>query len=125
MPPRKATKSAPILPPNDTHPARGLISAALTAGHPHPASYHSFITSRFLPQSEDSQPPKKRARTAQRALPELLESPLDAIVLQKKLLAWYDTVKDTRSMPWRKEVTPSELSKAARSQRGYEVSERL
>lgn len=125
MAPRKphtssSSKSAPLPPPNSTHPAHAFIPSALAPGHPHSASYHSFITSPYLPSTSDSQPPKKRART-ERALPELLDAPLEAKELHKKLLGWFDGVKGAREMPWRKEVFPSELSKRERSQRGYEV----
>lgn len=127
MAPRKSTsstKTAPIPPANASHPARHLIPAALAPGHPHSSSYHSFITSTFYPTNiPASTPPlKKRARTAAPALPELLEAPLEARVLHEKLLGWYDTVKESRAMPWRKDVEVESMSRKERSQRAYEVS---
>ena len=44
-------------------------------------------------------------------------------VIRTALLEWFNTVRDTRGMPWRKPWT-SGLSPAARSQRAYEVSPR-
>lgn len=54
-------------------------------------------------------------------LPPLVEAPIEAEVLQRKVLSWYDRVKEGRGMPWRKEVDLGGLNKAERSQRGYEV----
>ncbi|ORY37173.1 DNA glycosylase, partial [Leucosporidium creatinivorum] len=123
MPPRKATaptKSAPPPPPNESHPARAQIPTALTQGHPHSSSYHSFITSPYFPTPSSSAPPKKRARVAP-SVPDLVESPLQAHVLHEKLLAWYDGVKESRSMPWRKEKEVEKMSREERTQRAYEV----
>lgn len=124
MPPRKATaptKSGPLPPPNESHPSRSQIRAALTQGHPHCSSYHSFITSRYFPTPSTSSSGKKRARVAP-TLPELVESPLEARVLHEKLLAWYDGVKELRAMPWRKEKEVDKMSKSELTQRAYEVS---
>jgi len=43
-------------------------------------------------------------------------------VLHEKLLEWYDGVKDSRSMPWRKEKEVDKMTKAELTQRAYEVS---
>lgn len=127
MAPRKAAsatiKSGPVPPPNETHPARSQIPSALTQGHPHSSSYHSFVTSRYFPSPSASTASngKKRARVAP-ALAELVDSPLEAHVLHEKLLEWYDGVKESRSMPWRKEKEVDKMSKSERTQRAYEVN---
>ncbi|GAA6051115.1 hypothetical protein JCM3770_004722 [Rhodotorula araucariae] len=126
MPPRKKAPTAPsaLLPvPNDAHPCATLLSDALTSlpARPHPPSYHTFLTSPFYPPPASPPPPSKRKRAAAPAIPPAHEGALEADVVQRKVLRWFDGVKGARGMPWRKEVDPASLSEDERTQRGYEV----
>ncbi|GAA6003037.1 hypothetical protein JCM10207_001957 [Rhodosporidiobolus poonsookiae] len=133
MPPRKkavAVPSKPLPPPNTAHPCASLLPTVLSTSslpdRPHSASYHTFLSSPFYPSTSrtpsGSEPPtKKRKKADEPTLPPLLDEAIDAGVVQRKLLSWFDGVKETRGMPWRKEVYPAALSKEERAQRGYEV----
>ncbi|BGP08753.1 Adenine DNA glycosylase [Rhodotorula toruloides] len=131
MPPKKksAAIARPPLPvPNATHPCASLIPSVLDPAslieRPHPASYHAFLTSPYYPiASPSSEPPTKKRKkdSSEPKLPPALDSAIEAAVVQKKLLAWFDGVKEKRGMPWRKEVDPKTLSQKDRTQRGYEV----
>ncbi|GAA5896460.1 hypothetical protein JCM6882_001019 [Rhodosporidiobolus microsporus] len=134
MPPKKkAAAAAPrkLPPPNLSHPCSSLLPAALdrsTLPHrPHPASYHCFLSSPFYPSSSralssSDEPPAKRKKKDEPALPPLLEdAAIEASVVQRKLLAWFDEIKEKRGMPWRKEVRLEEMTKEEKSQRAYEV----
>ncbi|BGP40808.1 hypothetical protein JCM10450v2_004811 [Rhodotorula kratochvilovae] len=126
MPPRKkasAAPSAPLPPPNDAHPCAAQVPAALASlpVRPHPASYHTFLTSPFYPAPGSPPPAKKRKRAAAPALPLALDGAIDAEVVQRKVLTWFDGVRGKRGMPWRKDVDPASLSEEERTQRGYEV----
>ncbi|GAA5881161.1 hypothetical protein JCM8547_005264 [Rhodosporidiobolus lusitaniae] len=129
MPPKKkATSSATkALPPtNTTHPCASFLPSVLAPAslpdRPHPASYHTFLSSPFFPSTRSaSPPPKKRKKSDEPKLPPPCEGAIEASVVQRKLSAWYDTVKESREMGWRKEVDPAKLSDEERSQRGYEV----
>lgn len=122
MPARGSTTAAAIPPPNVSHPCASQVSHALARGHPHASSYHSFLRSAYGSDGGQGGTKRKGKQNQQHALPVLVDRPLDASVLHGKLLAWFDTKKDTRGMPWRKEVDPAKLSQKERSQRGYEVS---
>ncbi|GAA6043599.1 hypothetical protein JCM8097_008279 [Rhodosporidiobolus ruineniae] len=134
MPPKKKSTGPPAAPlpaPNASHPCAALLPAALSpsslADRPHSASYHAFLRSPFYPtpssKRDTSPPPAKRKKkaAAEDVLPPLLETAIDAAAVQRKLLAWFDTVKDTRGMPWRKEVNPAQQTDEERAQRAYEV----
>lgn len=123
MPPRKrlaapSSSSTPLPPPNTSHPCASQIAHALSSSRAHSSSYHSFLTSSYL---STAPPLKKKGTKAPPILPPLVDAPIEAIVLQKKVLRYYDGVKEGRGMPWRKEVDLEGLDKAERSQRGYEV----
>ncbi|KAI5476621.1 A/G-specific adenine glycosylase [Pseudohyphozyma bogoriensis] len=124
-----SSRSSKIAPPNASHPAAraGLIDAALSSRqHAHPASYHSFISSKYL-----SPPTSSSSARGKRPPPSPLAPPLpDAIpasVVQERLIRWFEGVKTDRGMPWRKDVDARIAEKdggmttAQRSQRGYEV----
>ncbi|BGP16879.1 hypothetical protein JCM10213_007326 [Rhodosporidiobolus nylandii] len=134
MPPKKkAAAAAPrrLPPPNDSHPCASLLPSVLAdpslADRPHPGSYHTFLSSPLYPShtlgTRDSSPPpkKRKKKDDEPKLPPLLEGALDASIVQRKLLSWFDGVRDTRGMPWRKDVDPAALSAEERAQRGYEV----
>ncbi|CEQ41390.1 SPOSA6832_03081 [Sporobolomyces salmonicolor] len=131
MPPRKKNanaSTAPLPSPNLSHPCASLLPAVLAsstlADRPHPASYHCFLTSPYYPSPAvpaSSPPPKKKRKKDEPALPNVLDEAIDAKVLQRKLLGWFDGVKESRGMPWRKEVVPADLTREERAQRGYEV----
>ncbi|KAK4050309.1 hypothetical protein OIV83_003630 [Microbotryomycetes sp. JL201] len=116
--PRQAT-SAQISHPNTNHPSAAELASALQRGRPHSLAYHAFLKSTHTPlhRSETS---KKKQNTAT-GLEQPVDDAIDAVVVQRKLLAWYDTVKTTRGMPWRIDVDPEALSDEQRSQRAYEV----
>jgi hypothetical protein len=128
MAPRKRTapessSAVSLPPPNTAHPQASLIPAALGASHPHPSSYHSFLNSPFFPAASSSDSTtKKRSKSSPPSLPALIDKPVEARVLHEKLLAWFDRVKESRAMPWRKQVNLDEMSQEERTQRGYEVS---
>lgn len=108
----------PALPaPNLSHPADSFISRAIskTSQHQHDSSYHSFIS----PSNRSSSSTKTSAKN--QSFPETLPNAIEALVLNEKLLKWFDTVKESRGMPWRVEVDVNTLSKKELSQRGYEV----
>lgn len=140
MPPKKkasATPAVALLPLNTLHPCAALLPSVLSpsslssGSRPHPASYHSFLRSPFFPipstssSSRTEEPPSKKRKTSSKVeepkLPPLLESASDVEETQRRLLEWYDSVKEGRGMPWRKEVKVEQLSREERSQRGYEV----
>ncbi|GAA5910346.1 hypothetical protein JCM5296_000564 [Sporobolomyces johnsonii] len=131
MPPRKkalSASTAPLPSPNLSHPCASLLPAVLAsstlADRPHSASYHCFFTSPYYPSPTlpaSSPPPKKKRKKEEPALPKALDEAIDAKVLQRKLLGWFDGVKESRGMPWRKEVVPADLTVEERAQRGYEV----
>lgn len=133
MPPkRKAAqpvRRSPLPPPNTGHPCADLLATALAASNcadrPHSPAYHAFLTSPYYPSKTNAsdEPPKKRARGAATApkLPPPLDNAIEALEVQRKLLAWFDGIKEKRGMPWRKDVDPEKLSRAERNQRGYEV----
>ncbi|GAA5971129.1 hypothetical protein JCM11641_004156 [Rhodosporidiobolus odoratus] len=131
MPPKKKSAPAPtrsLPPPSATHPCAALLPSIVAPSclpeRPHPASYHTFLSSPFYPGATSvpaAPPPKKRKKTDEPALPPLLDCAIEAAVVQKKLLEWFETVKGARGMPWRKDVDPAELSREERAQRGYEV----
>lgn len=122
MPPKRplaSTSSATLPPPNLSHPCASHLPLAAASAHTHSASYHSFLTSSYFPSKPKA---GARGKAAIQGLPRLVKDALDAEVVQSALLAWFDRVKKKRGMPWRKEVDLSRASKAARTQRGYEVS---
>jgi A/G-specific adenine glycosylase len=140
MPAKKKTSTTPAValpPPNTLHPCAALLPSVLSpsslssGSRPHPASYHSFLSSPFFPTPSTSssnrteEPPSKKRKTSSKVeqpkLPPLLETASDVEETQKRLLEWYDSVKEGRGMPWRKEVKVEQLSREERSQRGYEV----
>lgn len=131
MPPKKksaAVARQPLPAPNATHPCASLLPAVLDpaslAERPHPASYHAFLTSPYYPTaSSTSEPPTKKRKkdSSEPKLPPALDTAIEAAVVQRKLLGWFDGVKEKRGMPWRKEVDPKTLSQKERTQRGYEV----
>ncbi|BGP32748.1 hypothetical protein JCM10296v2_004532 [Rhodotorula toruloides] len=131
MPPKKksAIVARPPLPaPNATHPCASLIPSVLDPAslieRPHSASYHAFLTSPYYPTvSSKSEPPTKKRKkdSSEPKLPPALDTAIEAVSVQKKLLEWFDGVKEKRGMPWRKEVDPKTLSQKERTQRGYEV----
>ncbi|BGP25269.1 A/G-specific adenine DNA glycosylase [Rhodotorula toruloides] len=131
MPPKRksAAVARPPLPaPNATHPCASLLPTVLNPTslneRPHPASYHAFLTSLYYPKiSSDSEPPTKKRKkdSSQPKLPPALDTAIQAVIVQQKLLAWFDGVKEKRGMPWRKEVDPKTLPQKERTQRGYEV----
>ncbi|GAA5924029.1 hypothetical protein JCM3775_005577 [Rhodotorula graminis] len=125
MPPRKRAPAAPARPlprPNTAHPCASQLEAALSTlpARPHAASYHAFLTSPYYPAPPSPSPTKKRKK-AEPTLPPAVDSALDAAVVQQKLLAWFDGVRATRGMPWRKDVDPATMDEEERTQRGYEV----
>ncbi|GAA5826449.1 hypothetical protein JCM11251_002375 [Rhodosporidiobolus azoricus] len=137
MPPKKKSASAPLKklpPPNLAHPCAAFLPTALSSStfseRPHPASYHTFLSSPFYPSvtrtssSADEPPAKRKKKDAEPALPPLLnegKAAIEASVVQRKLLEWYDERKEKRGMPWRKEVRLEEMSREEKSQRAYEV----
>lgn len=133
MPPKKKAAQpvcrSPLPPPNTVHPCADLLATALAASNladrPHSPAYHAFLTSPYYPDTTNAsdEPPKKRARgaTATPRLPRPLDNAIEALEVQRKLLAWFDGIKEKRGMPWRKDVDPKTLSRAERNQRGYEV----
>ncbi|GAA5863983.1 hypothetical protein JCM3774_004444 [Rhodotorula dairenensis] len=133
MPPKKKASQvaarAPLPQPNLVHPCASLLPSSLGSStftdRPHPASYHCFVTSPYYPSTSRTtdEPPKKRAKASSAAprLPPPLEAAIEAVVLQQKLLSWFDGVKENRGMPWRKEISPNTLSRKEKNRRGYEV----
>lgn len=134
MPPKKkavqATARIPLPQPNLWHPCASLLPSALAsstlADRPHPPSYHCFVTSPFSPSTPPTtdEPPRKRSRVSSAAakLPPALDAAIEAVVLQQKLLTWFDDVKEKRGMPWRKEINPNTLTRKEKNRRGYEAS---
>ncbi|GAA6007004.1 A/G-specific adenine glycosylase [Rhodotorula paludigena] len=127
MPPRKKAAVTParaLPPPNTAHPCASLLPAVFApasfADRPHPAAYHCLLKSPFYTTEAPTSSAKKRKRD-EPALPPPLEGAVEAEVVQRALLAWFDGVKEKRGMPWRKEVDPRTLSEEERGQRGYEV----
>lgn len=99
------------------HPSSPWIATAHKA---HPVAYHRFIESpygAFASGSTGTSTSKTTARSDASSVP--VER------VQRKLLRWYDTVKDDRAMPWRKEVDLASLTRQERNQRGYEVPAHL
>ncbi|KAK4052013.1 hypothetical protein OIO90_004543 [Microbotryomycetes sp. JL221] len=122
--PPKTGKPAQSVPkPNISHPVANLVPFALQQAHAHPLSYHAFLKSRYTPQSEPSTATKgkRKASSMSTGLQNAVPNAVEASVVQRKLLLWFDGVKDTRGMPWRKEVDPAKLSEAEQTQRAYEV----
>ncbi|KAK4705882.1 A/G-specific adenine glycosylase, partial [Phenoliferia sp. Uapishka_3] len=117
-----APKRAPLLsaslppPPLLSHPSTSALPHALTPGRPHPPSYHTFISSPYYPSSAKSKKP---------SLPPLAAHPIEVEVVQRKVLEWYDGVKEGRGMPWRKEVNVGEMSRQEKTQRAYEDGVRV
>jgi hypothetical protein len=122
MPPKRtvaSTSSQALPPPNLAHPCASHVPLAAASAHTHSASYHSFLTSPYFPSKPKA---SARGKAAAQGLPSLVKDALDAEVVQSALLEWFDRVKQKRGMPWRKEMDMTGASKAARTQRGYEVS---
>jgi hypothetical protein len=123
----------PLPQPNQAHPCASLLPSALAPStftdRPHPPAYHCFVTSPYYPRTARTtdEPPKKRSKASTSApkLPPALDTAIDAVVLQQKLLTWFDGVKDKRGMPWRKDIDPNTLSRKEKNRRGYEVKLRL
>ncbi|GAA5844513.1 hypothetical protein JCM9279_006329 [Rhodotorula babjevae] len=127
MPPRKKAAAAaprPLPRPNTAHPCAPQLEASLAPSslpaRPHAASYHAFLTSPYYPAPPSPSPAKKRKKT-EPTLPPAVDGALEAEVVQQKLLGWFDNVRATRGMPWRKDVDPAMMDEAERTQRGYEV----
>lgn len=118
-------KRAIALPlPNVRHPANRHITVAISKAseHSHHSSYHSFITPSTPPVVASNSNVNKRSNNlAPSAFPEALPNAIDALILNEKLLKWFDSVKESRGMPWRVEQDVTTLSKTQLSQRGYEV----
>ena len=119
MPPRKkpistSTPSAPLPPPNESHPSYSQLSSTLSQLplRPHSTSYHQFFNSPL------SAPPKKKQKLTTESESEVK---WEVEVIQEKLLDWFEGKREERKMPWRKDVRVDEMSKKERSQRGYEV----
>ncbi|GAA5890719.1 hypothetical protein JCM8208_004972 [Rhodotorula glutinis] len=127
MPPRKKATAAPARPlprPNTAHPCASQLDVALAPSslpaRPHAASYHCFLSSPYYPAPPSPSPAKKRKK-AEPTLPPAVDGALEAEVVQQKLLGWFDGVRATRGMPWRKDVDPASMDEDERTQRGYEV----
>jgi len=119
MPPRKkpistSTPSAPLPPPNESHPSYSQLPSTLSnlPSRPHSTSYHQFFT------SSTSAPPKKKQKLANGTDS---EEKWEVQVIQEKLLNWFEGKREERNMPWRKDVRVVEMNKKEKSQRGYEV----
>ncbi|GAA5853736.1 hypothetical protein JCM5353_003452 [Sporobolomyces roseus] len=119
MPPRKkpistSTPSAPLPPPNESHPSFSQLSSTLSnlPSRPHSISYHQFFT------SSTSAPPKKKQKLANGTDS---EEKWEVQMIQEKLLDWFEGKREERNMPWRKDVRVEEMNKKEKSQRGYEV----
>ncbi|KWU41321.1 DNA glycosylase [Rhodotorula sp. JG-1b] len=133
MPPKnkpvQGVARPPLPQPSQTHPCASLLPSALAPStftdRPHPPAYHCFVTSPYYPSTSRTtdEPPKKRSKASASApkLPAALDTAIDAVVLQQKLLTWFDTVKEKRGMPWRKDIDPKTLSRKEKNRRGYEV----
>ncbi|KAM0786380.1 hypothetical protein ACM66B_001848 [Microbotryomycetes sp. NB124-2] len=123
MPPKRAraaTKAtAPIPSTNVGHPIASQIASALQRGRPHNLSYHAFIKSRHTPSTSTNKKHNSQAKNT--GLDEPVENAIEAVVLQRKLLKWFDACRTSRGMPWRKDVDPATLSDKDKSQRAYEV----
>lgn len=137
MPPKKkpvqGVARPPLPQPNQAHPCASLLPSALAPStftdRPHSPAYHCFITSPYYPSTSRTtdEPPKKRSKASSSVpkLPAALDTAIDAVVLQQKLLSWFDGVKEKRGMPWRKDLDPNTLSRKEKNRRGYEVKLRL
>lgn len=115
MPPKRAVVNTQVVPaPNLSHPSAAAVPRSLDLQRPHPASHHTFISSPFYPSTAT------KGKKGPPPLPPLAKNPIAVEVVQRKVLAWYDGVKEGRGMPWRKEVIVSDLTEAEKTQRGYE-----
>ncbi|GAA6012913.1 hypothetical protein JCM11491_006223 [Sporobolomyces phaffii] len=124
MPPRKAAKpatpAAPLPPPNSSHPCYALLATSTgdLPARPHTPRSHVFF--RPLSGRAAAAPPKKKQKKTDE-LPPASDGAWDAARIQSKLLRWFDARRGERTMPWRKDGVPSDMTRKERSQRGYEV----
>lgn len=121
-----STKSIPK--PNLNHPQNSKILKIINSKqHLHSSSYHSFISSPYYPtsstSSSSSNGKKRPVSSTTGEFSELVKNSIEVKVLNDKVLNWFNLVKESRGMPWRKEVLVGEGTKEERSQRGYEVSQ--
>lgn len=124
----KSSSTPPIPKPNLSHPQNSKILKIIKSKqHQHSSSYHSFISSPYYPTSNSSSSngKKRPASSTSGEFPELVENSIEVKILNDKVLNWFESVKESRGMPWRRDVIVGEGTREERSQRGYEVSSLL
>lgn len=107
------------------HPRHADIEHVLgSTGRAHSARYHRFIRANTGHQVASTKKGKQKSILEVNAADE--DGDEDAViqvaVVWDALLEWFERVHDSREMPWRKRVDLSEMSRADKTQRAYEVS---
>ncbi|SDA01482.1 BZ3500_MvSof-1268-A1-R1_Chr10-1g02710 [Microbotryum saponariae] len=110
---------------SSSHPISPLLPAVLgSKTRAHPSSYHCFIDSPYAAAStstsQSSQKVSKKGKQSA-STPALLQGAIPVRTLHQNLLTWFDTVREKRQMPWRKDLIIETMSTSEKTQRAYEV----
>ncbi|KDE05481.1 hypothetical protein MVLG_04170 [Microbotryum lychnidis-dioicae p1A1 Lamole] len=110
---------------SSSHPISPLLTAILgSKTRAHPSSYHCFIDSPYAAASsstsQSSQKVSKKGKQSA-STPAPLRDAIPVRTLHQNLLTWFDTVREKRQMPWRKDLIIETMSTSEKTQRAYEV----